>query len=160
MKILKINGMDIPDLLNKISKLETVEKVRIRLKDAGFDLEKGIATYKGINSFDYLFLQEENELQNQKIEEILKEIFDEGISKANGSNPYHWFNELKDIYVKKILSLKDIDLDVKADLRIKGRNGKHFTKWMRKGRCPGCHVGCGSDHREDCWARKELLSQI
>ena len=45
-------------------------------------------------------------------------------------------------------------------LRPKGRNAKHYTKWMRKGTCPGCGVGCGSDHRPDCWARKELLRQI
>ena len=67
--------------------------------------------------------------------------------------------ELEEV-VNYLLDKKDENLIMKSDLRPKGSNAKHFTKWMRKGRCPGCGVGCGSDHWENCWARKELLSQI
>lgn len=59
--------------------------------------------------------------------------------------------------------LKEISLLTKPDfpdLRPKGFNAKHFKLWMRKGKCPGCGVGCGSKHQDKCWAREKLLSQI
>ncbi len=46
-----------------------------------------------------------------------------------------------------------------ADLYPKAK-AKHYLRWMRKGRCPGCFVGCGSKHREGCVARKHLLEQL
>ena len=46
------------------------------------------------------------------------------------------------------------------NLKVKSWNAKTFKKWMRKGNCPGCGVSCGSDHKPNCWARKQLLESL
>jgi len=56
-------------------------------------------------------------------------------------------------YIKK----KEIE---RRGLRAKAWNAKTFKKWTRKGRCPGCGAGCGSDHQPNCWVRKELLESL
>lgn len=47
-----------------------------------------------------------------------------------------------------------------TNLRPKGWNAKHFEKWMRKGKCPGCGVDCGAQHQENCCARNQLLREL
>ena len=67
--------------------------------------------------------------------------------------------ELEEV-VNYLLDFEDKSLIMKSELRPKGINAKHYTLWSRKGRCPGCGTMNGHKHQEDCWARKELLSQI
>ena len=47
------------------------------------------------------------EHKRKEIEDILHNVFEEGRSKERGNNPYHWFNELRDIYTKQVLSVFD-----------------------------------------------------
>lgn len=59
MKILRISALEVPDLLNIYPQTWSgVEVVRSKFFDAGFDLTLPIESYKGINSFYYLFIQE------------------------------------------------------------------------------------------------------
>ena len=57
-----------------------------------------------INELSELLIPVERELKKQ-ISEILKEVFNEGISKGQGSNPYSWYGELNKVYLNKLVNL-------------------------------------------------------
>jgi len=40
----------------------------------------------------------------EEVEKILYNVYGEGLSKAKGHNPWHWFNEQKDIFTKQIIN--------------------------------------------------------
>lgn len=58
-KMVKISALEIPEVgVSFPPSAVATQAVREALKQAGFDLDKPIETYRGINSFYYLFLQE------------------------------------------------------------------------------------------------------
>ena len=62
MKILKISALEVPELVNTFPMtVHDLEMVRSRLEAAGFDMNRGVESYKGINNFYYLFIQEDQE---------------------------------------------------------------------------------------------------
>jgi len=59
--------------------------------------------------------------------------------------------------VNEVLEQYDFSYRV---VKPKAWNAKHYSKWMRRGECPGCGVGCGSLHQENCKTRAYLISQL
>jgi len=80
-------------------------------------------------------------------------------SKATLTEIIKKINEIVDFIINKEVEM-NLSVTDTYNLKAKSWNAKTFKKWSRKGNCPGCGVGCGSNHQLDCWARKKLLESL